>query len=197
MRHVLSGKGRRWKLFWQEALTLSDAFRRLMCQLRNNENIVIHNRILRQINVYMLPTARSQYLSDLDFWYTWRGGCCSGGRAGCLVIRRLLVWIPPPASSVNGILWWSSVTDVLSPERNKTHTFSHFWIYQKAFIINSHSNVTQIHKCLRHVWLSLVCVCVCKYVCVNSLNSAVINKWPQREGKGEGNIATGKIEFSF
>lgn len=33
----------------------------------------------------------------------------------------------------------------------------------KAFF-NSHSNVTQIHKRLRHVWLSLVC-CVCKYVC--------------------------------
>lgn len=48
-------------------------------------------------------------------------------------------------------------------------------IYQKAFI-NHHSNVTQIHKCFK--------TCLAQFgVCLNSLNSAVINKWPQREGK--------------
>lgn len=54
------------------------------------------------------------------------------------------------------------------------------WIYQKAFI-NSHSNVTnsQVFK----TCLAQFGVYVCKYVCVDSLNSAVINEWPQREGK--------------
>lgn len=60
-------------------------------------------------------------------------------------------------------------------------------IYQKAFI-NHHSNVTQIHKCFK--------TCLAQFgVCLNSLNSAVINKWPQREGKKGVNIATGKIEI--